>query len=186
MKLFNIKFFFLIMMTSSALSTTSCSYIMDSIEGAITNRASFGINVTKGAGTITVSWNNADTGIDSEAFAGFEVYISPANDDSREDILVSGPVNSGAIAANDTSLLSMSTNSVTVTYTPSTGIHFLRVGVIYWGEEKASKRTSNWSGWNETWRNNQPANEVSLRPYYMGSNGYTKLKKISGSAEVAF
>jgi len=56
---------------------TGCSYVMDSVEGILTNRASFSINAfyVKEDGTLLISWTESLTGESLESFAGYEVYI---------------------------------------------------------------------------------------------------------------
>ena len=55
---------------------TGCSYGMDMIEGAITERASFSINASYQSGQLTISWSESPPAPD-KGFGGYEVYIIP-------------------------------------------------------------------------------------------------------------
>ena len=53
---------------------TGCSYGMDMLEGAITDRASFSINASYDSGYLRISWSASPS---EECFAGYEVYMIP-------------------------------------------------------------------------------------------------------------
>ena len=53
---------------------TGCSYGMDMLERAITDRASFSINAAYDSGNLKISWSESPS---SDCFAGYEVYIIP-------------------------------------------------------------------------------------------------------------
>jgi hypothetical protein len=136
-----------------------CSYVMDSVEGAITKRSSFSVDVTKSGTSFTLDWSKDAPSIDSDAFAGYEIYITnqPNNEFAGYDILLSGYSSCpGVTGLYDSSLQNSSTKKVTFVYNPSTlsgDTYFFRVGVIYWSEEKEEDRVKDWgSGWSHSQR----------------------------------
>ena len=71
------KIICLIIFLMMCFSITGCSYVMDSVEGGLTGRASFSINASymEKDGTLLISWTKSITGENVESFAGYEVYI---------------------------------------------------------------------------------------------------------------
>lgn len=120
-----------------------CSYVSDAVEGAITDRASFSIDVEYNKPNLTITWDETDTG---EGFAGFEIYRTKQPDDEYSDytLVASRYVDeSGADVGpgNYDNLDSGYKDSFT--YTPSglNGAYFFRVGIIHWDDEKEKDRT---------------------------------------------
>ncbi len=70
----NIRNIFYIALMITAATLSGCSYGMDLVEGAITNRAAFSIDATyNGTDTVTVTWDETSS---SDQFAGYEVYMT--------------------------------------------------------------------------------------------------------------
>ena len=137
---------------------TGCSYVSDSIEGAITERSSFSATATYDPTGITVSWDKSDT--DAE-FAGVEIYrTSRANDEYAKYILVASRYE-GSVISGDLTLGSMTTCKVNLPGT--SGVYFYRVGIIYMGKD-----------------DNDVIYPMSSSNYY----SYTNIDSISGYAKV--
>ncbi|RPI90857.1 MAG: hypothetical protein EHM32_11150 [Spirochaetales bacterium] len=114
------------------LLLAGCSYVMDSIESAITARASFSIEAEYSGGMVTIRW---DEGSGLSSFAGYEIYVTLDEYDDY-DLLASRFENeSGAtvVAGDYKNLDSSFTGSYS--YAPPPGIYFYRVGIIEWDED---------------------------------------------------
>ncbi len=142
----------LVMAVAAAASLSACSYMMDAIEGAITDRASFSINAVYNAGTNTISitWNESG----STNFAGFEVYMTDTPDDEYAGYVVIGADQdlSSDLYFRDTSTLGSETcNSYTVESTEvnyirsllGSGVYFFRVGIMEWDQNEDDRNTEN-------------------------------------------
>ncbi len=139
---------------------TGCSYVSDAVEGALTDRASFGATAVYNGTNVVISWDKTSSDAD---FAGIEIYrTSKANDEyasydlvaSRHyvPLLVSGSLSSGL------------TTTCTVTKPSASGIYFYRVGFIKIGKDS-----------------NDVLYDPSIPAQY---NAYTDIDAISGYAKV--
>jgi len=138
-----------------------CSYVMDSIEGAITDRASFSIDAEYVSGTgVIINWTETGT---SSNFAGYEIYITEFADDEYAGYTIV------ANKFNDASLGNIITGTYTDTAPPS-GVYFYRVGVIAWDEQEEDKRVAEWGAGYES-------NQVIY-------NSHTDISRISGAKRV--
>lgn len=145
--------------TALMLLNIGCSYAMDMIEGAITDRASFSINVTYNNPLVTISWSKAP----GFNFAGYEVYISEEKNDeyvgydlavsyytqapynseipeNQNQLITLNPLNNlnqpgtRQVVLNANGLLTSGSNSY------GKGIYFFRLGLIKWDESDETKR----------------------------------------------
>ena len=112
------------------LSSTGCSYVSDTIEGAITDRASFSATAEYISGPpkqVKLTWDETD---DSDEFAGIEIYrTSEPNDEFSSYILVASRHNTAQLYFGN--LESGMTTNCKV-YAPATpGVYFYRVGIIH-------------------------------------------------------
>jgi len=170
------------------LSISGCSYVMDSVEGAITKRSSFPVDVKRAGNLLTVDWSKDAPSIDNEAFAGYEIYITEDADDEYAGytLLLSGHSGNPGTAGYDASLQNESTRSVSFTYDVSSfsgDTYFFRVGVINWSEAKESDRQSNWKTENGYLYNWNASSSTVVEYYYPLK---TDLDKISGSSMIRF
>ena len=124
-----------------SLLAGACSYGMDMLEGAITERASFSINASYSTSTdtLSVSWDETGSGSD---FAGFEVYMTTDAWDEYGDYTVIA----ARINLSDTSFPSSwitfnssldpydSSANITVHSPPEEGEYYVRVGMIKFDE----------------------------------------------------
>lgn len=161
----------------------SCSYVMDSVEGAITKRSSFSVDVKVDGTNITFDWSKDAPSIDAEAFAGYEIYVSDtANDEfAGYSVLRAGYDINAIVPGTDGDLLSTTTNSVQVSlaaipidYRTPGNTYFFRVGIIYWDEETQEDRDENWT--NPVWSGNEE--------YYYKTG--SSIEEVSGGAMVEF
>lgn len=142
----------LVMAVAAAASLSACSYMMDAIEGAITDRASFSINAVYNAGTISITWNESG----STNFAGFEVYMTDEVDNEYAGYEVIGSyysISSNAYFRQDSGLGGKDCNSYTVSNTQVTaikaapnkgaGVYFFRVGIMEWDQNEDDRNTEN-------------------------------------------
>jgi hypothetical protein len=149
---------------------------MDSIEGAITGRASFSINVyyEKSAGSLNVSWTESIVGDDIESFAGYEVYIIPKPwDEFGTYELVAAPydISSSRFFRTIGSLGLYYTKFVSIAVPLSSlngeGEYYVRLGIIKREKEKVKDEDGN-----ETYRY-YPMNRYNYE-------NHTFLSRISG------
>lgn len=160
----------LIISSLTAIIMTGCSYVTDSIEGAITNRASFSADAVYSGGSVTITWDEAD--FDSD-FAGIEIYrTSEPNDEYSNYMLVASQYQiwngSGYTSTSTPELGYYYTTSYTDTSSLSSGIYFYRVGIIYWDDPSDERTPENgYTG-------------ITATDY----NGKTHIEKISGYAQV--
>jgi len=152
------------------VSCIGCSYIADSIEAELTNRANFSIDAYYDSGSVIISW---DANPDYDSFAGYEIYMTgDANDEFSEMIVVGAyyDIGSSSYFQQDGTLDNPSTSHFIHSNLPSLGIYFYRVGVIEWDE-----RDYNNDG------------EDEKKPDFPDESlykSYTHIEKISGSAMV--
>lgn len=160
-----------IILCATVASTVACSYVVDCIEGEMTNRASFSISAQYVSGTgVIVEWNYDP---DQESFAGYEIYMTEyPNDEFAPLIIVGGRDDFGSSSYYkiDTALGNIYTDQFTHDKTPPPGIYFYRVAVIAWDER-------DYDGDGE---------KESSPPSYNKSDyeSYTDIDVISGSAMV--
>jgi hypothetical protein len=143
MKMKTFKRTALFIVTLLLLSGSGCSYVMDGIEGAITKRASFSIDVTGSGSTRNISWYDAS--VDLSLFAGYEIYISaqPNTEESKYNVLYS-PYNLST-GNTDVTLASIGTKSKTgINLSSFHGVYFIRVGVVNWDDD--SDNIATWKG----------------------------------------
>ncbi len=161
--------------------STGCSYVMDYVEGRLTDRAAFSIEATYDAGAkeVTVTWDEYGSGDD---FAGYEIYITEEPDDEyagyelaasmyeqpNPDITLASGDLSGYLT--DTCVLDVSGLA-----TIAPGIYFFRVGIINWDEDDEEDRQDDYIG-GPSW--NDPSNRDDN---YMI---HTDISEISGYAKV--
>ncbi|HEY1407138.1 MAG TPA: hypothetical protein VF857_11060 [Spirochaetota bacterium] len=170
------------------VSGMGCSYVMDSVEGAITKRSSFSVGVSRTGNQFTLDWSKDKPSINTEAFAGYEIYITDEanNEFAGYELLLSGHPDSKSKAGNSASLLDPATSNVTFTYNVSSlsgQTYFFRVGVIYWDEEKEADRSKNWTtakGYSFDWN----GSSTTVVQYFYPIK--SKLDKISGGTMVQF
>jgi len=121
---------------------TGCSYVSDSIEGAITDRSSFTLNAeySKIGGHVDLTWEETDS---SSNFAGIEIYRTKyPNDEYSEYILVRSRYEDSACnqSGGDPSLGNGYTTNYSDSNLPSLplyqGIYFYRVAFIHWDEDQ--------------------------------------------------
>jgi hypothetical protein len=109
------------------LSSNGCSYVSDTVEGLITDRASFTATAEYSAGTVTIRWDETD---DSDEFAGIEIYrTSKPNDEFSSYILVASRhytpyLNSGDLTSGFTTTCNVDAPAIS-------GVYFYRVGIIH-------------------------------------------------------
>lgn len=134
------KYLKLIIM-AAFLSTmfTGCSYVSDMVEGAITDRASFGVTATYNSGNVILTWDKTDT---DGNFAGIEIYrTSQPNDEYASYELVASRYSTSSL--NSGSLSSGLTTTCNVDAPSTTGVYFYRVGFIHWDDDLADRTTAN-------------------------------------------
>mgnify|MGYP001158014795 CR=1 FL=1 len=153
---------------------SGCSYVTDSIEAAITERASFSASATYNAGppaSVTITWDESDMTSD---FAGYEIYRTKyPNDEYSEYELVANRYDAGHALDNG------ATNSFTDNFSlyplNGSGTYFYRIGVIYWDE--APEDRTNENGYSPEYPNAGWDGETNY-------NANTNLESISGYARV--
>jgi hypothetical protein len=169
-----------------------CSYIMDYIEGQLTDRASFSIEASynSGAQQVTITWDERGSG---DIFAGYEIYITEEKDDEYVGyLLVASQYEFNADIMDDASSTSRSllengsTDSFTIDVTPlvtsvkiqyGPGIYFFRVGLIDWDESDEEDRQDDYYSVGCANWYNEPCREIN---YYNN----TDISKISGYAMI--
>jgi len=110
---------------------TGCSYVSDYVEGKITKRASFSIDVKQIGNDVVISWTETDTSSD---FAGIEIYrtVSASDENSGYETIAD---------RFDTPDLSDGTTK-SYTYSNFTaGTYLFRVGFIHW-DDPVDERTA--------------------------------------------
>lgn len=112
-----------------------CSYGMDMLDRALTNRANFSISGSYSGGNVTLDWSSAPW---RDHFAGYELYMTryPDNPESDYEVIAAGyDINtshaSGANFTEDASLRSIITKSFAFPVTGATaGRYYFRVALI--------------------------------------------------------
>jgi len=130
---------------------SSCSYVSDMVEGAITNRAGFSIKTIKTNDDIKISWNYDAS---DSAFTGYEIYVSKEpNDEFSGYILLASKYASidkiSSLEAEHSSLKQSSTQEFIFDITDShysditingKGDYYFRVGVLHWDKKNKADR----------------------------------------------
>jgi hypothetical protein len=134
---------------------SGCSYVSDTIEGKISTRSSFSIDVFQSGNDVIVKW---DENFDSEDFAGIEIYrTKEPNNEYSTYILIENRWGNYSLG-----------NPYTASFThvngaSNKGIYFYRVACINWEDPKDER--------------DYPENEAS---YFI----HTEIAEISGSAKI--
>ncbi len=180
----NRKFFIYMITVLSILTVTfgtGCSYVSDTIEGLITNRASFSIDVAYDSSSeiISITWDE-NGGSD---FAGFEVYVTETRDDeySGYELVASRHALPSGTYAGDLSNKYSGSFSYNVSsivngvFPKGPGTYFYRIGIIKWDDDEKDRTSDN--GYvvdsNGTWLDND-----------VNYNNKTEIDQISGAAMV--
>jgi len=123
-----LKYIFYIISSLVLVSgSTACSYVSDTVEGLITDRASFSATAEYDGSGVIIRWDETD---DSDDFAGYEIYrTSDPNDEFTSYILVASRHYTVHKISGD--LESGSTTSCKVDAPITPGIYFYRVGIIH-------------------------------------------------------
>lgn len=194
---FEIKFLIIIDILILLLST-NCSYVVDSIEAAITKRSSFSIEGSYASSLVTISWEKGRVGSGDEAFAGYEIYMTeqPDNEFVGYSALIT-PYDLGQDVIIERDLRKTETGALS--FDPAIlgidGVYFFRVGIIEWDKETKDERAGtdddneDTTGWKpldpshffyEYDENNYDQNDDNLWFYVNKTN----LGSISGSVMV--
>lgn len=134
---------------------TGCSYVSDTIEGKISDRASFSIEVFQSGNDIIIKWNEY---FYSEDFAGIEIYRTKNPDDEYSSYILIGNRWTDSSLGNPYSSTFTHSNGA-----DSKGIYFYRVACINWEDPKDER--------------DYPEDESN---YYT----HTEISAISGSAKI--
>ena len=165
-------------------SISGCSYVMDYIEGRITNRAAFSIVATYDPSdeTVTIEWDEKGSGDD---FAGYEIYITEEADDeyvgytlaasyydSNPHPNISSQSSNSLLKLNLTGSYTLNVSSLAASYP---GIYFFRIGIIHWDVGDEEDRQEDYEG-GVLW-DTEPYRETNY-------NAHTSMNKVSGYAMV--
>lgn len=173
---------------------SGCSYIMDSIEGELTDRASFSIEASYDPvlDRVTIKWDEHGSGDD---FAGYEIYITEEPNDEYVGYELAASYYethdyigwlSGDLKSSSTGSCTLDVNAllgalaIADGYGP--GIYFFRVGLIDWDESDEDDRVDdyycgvNWNSEVFTWG----AYTCREANYYSNTN----IESVSGYAMV--
>lgn len=155
-------------------SLAGCSYVSDTVEGLITERASFSINAEykTGPDRVVISWAETDLSAD---FAGIEIYRSShANDEyATYEMIAYRWDNPQLNGAGNTPINPKSFNDTPPL--PTTGVYFYRVGFVQWDDSKEDRQAgSGYTGANPGYT------DFDQNTY----NNKTSIDKVSGYAKV--
>lgn len=159
-------------------AATGCSYVVDAVEGKIMNRASFSITVTPtgAANQYNVDWSDISD-VDSDAFAGYEIYVTESpNDEFAGYRVIAAYYDLGSGCTVIPSMGTMSDYDTTVSFGPvSAGdVYYFRVAEIEWDEKNEDDRDKNWK---------DPVWDTNHEYYYLRKSS---IGKISGGLRVQF
>lgn len=144
---------------------TGCSYVSDSIEGRITDRASFSATAVYSGGNVTLTWDRIDTDAD---FTGIEIYrTKKANNEFETYKVVATRLTDVTLANGLNTTYPVSANLPSAVLTGE--VYFYRVAFIYW-ENPADERIPGSNGYTA----------VDVDNY----NNKTNIDSISGYARV--
>jgi len=154
----------------SAVSTSNCSYISDSVEGAITNRSSFSIDAVHEYPNIIITWVAPRV---SKNFAGIEIYITKEanNEFSGYKLLASKHLNNNLLEDSVTTSFTFDASTLNLL-----GVYYFKVGYINWDHDETLRTTEN------KYVPAYPGNWDSIANY----NTLTHLADISGFSEIFF
>jgi hypothetical protein len=120
----------------------NCSYVVDKIESGITKRSSFSIQGSYNNGLVTISWDNNETGSNSEAFAGYEIYATeqPDNEFVGYTVIIASydlgqDINERQFRNNLTTTISFDPDALNLN-----GVYFFRLGIIEWDKKTKEER----------------------------------------------
>ena len=153
-------------------SSVGCSYISDSIEAAIFNRAGFSIKADYNGSHVIFNWG--ETG---GSFAGYEIYRTREvnNEFSKYTMEASkwDPFYDSLLADYNTGFYAWDARSLRDSIDPTLGpgIYFFRIGIIKWDED--DNESSDWNLTGDRWDDT----EISYERH-------TSINKVSGSALV--
>lgn len=134
---------------------SGCSYVSDTIEGKISTRSSFSIDVFQSGNDVIVKW---DENFHSDDFAGIEIYrTKEPNNEYSTYILIANRWTNSSLGNPDASSFTHVNGS------SNKGIYFYRVACINWEDPKDER--------------DYPENEAS---YFI----HTEIAEISGSAKI--
>ena len=120
--------------TLLSLLGAGCSYVSDMVEGKITERSSFSIDVNYDSSEkqLTVGWDETDL---SSNFAGYEIFITEnVNDEySGYDLVASKWFNNADLELYTTNSYVYDVSGIiSQDYPKGYGTYFCRVGIIHW------------------------------------------------------
>ena len=168
-----------------SMNFIGCSYVMDSVEGAIMDRASFSItNGSYNSGVITLKWGDQTSTYKTDSenvkeFAGYEIYMThnPNSEYEKYDLIAAiynfeEELPAGISYVTTATLLESGTHTFNITSPTNTGIYFFRIGVITADvkSQDANKKDLYY--------------DVSLNGNQSNYKDYTSLDKISGSYKI--
>jgi len=138
-----LKYIFYIISSLVLISgSTGCSYVSDTVEGLITDRASFSITAEYNEGNVIIRWDETDY---SENFAGYEIYVTskPNDEYASYELVASRNKNNVNLEYSSTDSYSYTLTGITTPTSSSHGVYFYRVGIIHWDEDEDDRTLDN-------------------------------------------
>lgn len=137
--------YFKLIIAAVFLSTmfTGCSYVSDTVEGTITDRASFSATATVSGNDVIITWDRTDTGQD---FAGIEIFrTSNKNDEySKYELVASQYYNDSGLSSGITTNYTDTTLTTFSNVIPaSNGVYFYRVAFFHWDKSRDERTLAN-------------------------------------------
>jgi hypothetical protein len=126
---------------------TGCSYVSDTVEGRLTDRASFTATAVYNGSSVNLTWDNTDF---SDNFAGIEIYRTFKKNDeySQYDLVASKYYGSGS-GLNSGNTINFTDSSLTTYHNPtpasnpeSKGVYFYRVAFYHWDQDTDEREYS--------------------------------------------
>jgi hypothetical protein len=176
------------------ICSPGCSYIMDSIEGRLTDRASFSIEASYDPvlDQVTIKWDERGS---SDDFAGYEIYVTEEPNDEyvgyelaasyyEEHACIPSVPNTSALINSTTGSHTVDVSKLLDTIDPcyAPGIYFFRVGLINLDEGDEDDRIDDYEGGINWDSETLPGliDSYRRRNYW----NHTDISKISGYAMV--